>query len=357
MSEFAGRLLEWFDRAGRHDLPWQHPRSPYFVWISEVMLQQTRVETVIPYFQRFVERFPGVAELAGAPLDEVLHHWSGLGYYARARNLHRAAGAIMTEHGGRFPEDIVSVTALPGIGRSTAGAILAQAFGQRHAILDGNVKRVLARVHAVEGWTGGTATEQRLWALAEGHTPGVRVGDYTQAIMDLGATLCRRVRPACEDCPVEARCEARAMSRQADFPAARPRRPRPLRRARMLLLSDPAGAVLLQRRPPQGIWGGLWCLPELGEESAPDWASRVLGVAVDRVVPLAAVRHGFTHFELEIEPIAARATSASSPIMEPGRWVWYNAGSPAKLGLAVAVSRLIAARDPELADDRSKEPS
>jgi A/G-specific adenine glycosylase len=357
MSEFAARLLEWFDRAGRHDLPWQQPRSPYRVWISEVMLQQTRVETVIPYFQRFMARFPDVASLAAAPLDEVLHHWSGLGYYARARNLHRAAGAIMTEHGGRFPEDVTAVMALPGIGRSTAGAILAQAFGQRHAILDGNVKRVLARVHAVQGWPGTPAVEQRLWALAAAETPDARTGDYTQAIMDLGATLCRRTRPACGECPVESRCEARALGQQAEFPAPRPRRARPLRHARMLLLSDPAGSVLLQRRPPQGIWGGLWCPPELGEESAEDWASRLLGASVDQVRPLATVRHGFTHFELEIEPIAARLASIVPSLMEPDRWVWYNAGSPAKLGLAAAVSRLVAARGPGIAADLSKETS
>ena len=342
-ESFAPRLLSWHARAGRHDLPWQTGRSAYRVWVAEIMLQQTQVTTVVPYFNRFIERFADIATLAAAPLDEVLHHWSGLGYYARARNLHATARVIMTEHAGRFPTDHAAVNALPGIGRSTAGAILAQAFGQRHAILDGNVKRVLARFHAVPGWPGASRVERQLWAHAETHTPAVRVTDYTQAIMDLGAMVCRRSRPLCQECPLAPDCAARGAGRQADFPAPRPRRPRPLRRTRMLLLRDAAGAVLLEQRPPQGVWGGLWCPPELGEESAADWAGRVLGVAIGPAAPLAPVRHGFTHFELEIEPVAARIEIVPSVLMEPGRWVWYNARSPARLGLAAAVSRLVGA--------------
>lgn len=343
-EKFAAALLAWYDRAGRHDLPWLADRSPYRVWIAEIMLQQTRVGTVIPYFQRFMARFPDVAALAAAPLDAVLHQWSGLGYYARARNLRQAARIIMTEHAGRFPDGHAALCALPGIGRSTAGAILAQAFGQRHAILDGNVKRVLARLHAIPGWPGEAAVERRLWALAERHTPVARVGDYTQAIMDLGATLCRRARPACAECPVAALCSAHALGREAEFPAPRPRRTRPLRHTRMLLLSDAAGAVLLERRPPQGIWGGLWCPPELGEEPAAEWAVRVLGAAIEPTPPPAALRHGFTHFELEIQPVPARIEAPPPASMEPGRWVWYNARSPAQLGLAAIVSRLIESR-------------
>jgi A/G-specific adenine glycosylase len=352
---FAAALLRWYDQSGRHDLPWQAERSPYRVWIAEIMLQQTQVATVIPYFQRFMARFPDVAALAAAPLDEVLHHWSGLGYYARARNLHRAARTIVMEHGGRFPATHAAVAALPGIGRSTAGAILAQALGQRHPILDGNVKRVLARVHAVPGWPGEAAVERQLWALAEQHTPAARVGDYTQAIMDLGATLCRRARPACEACPVAPGCAARARGRQADFPAPRPRRPRPRRHTRMLLLSDLDGAVLLERRPLQGVWGGLWCPPELGAEAAGDWAARVLGVAVVTAPALPSVRHGFTHFELEIEPVPARIAAPAAALMEPDRWVWYNARTPAKLGLAAIVSRLIDAQAQLRAADSLKE--
>jgi A/G-specific adenine glycosylase len=340
---FAASLLDWFEREGRHDFPWQVDPSPYRVWISEVMLQQTQVATVIPYFVRFTERFRDVASLAAAPIDEVLHHWSGLGYYARARNLHAAAQTIMMRHAGRFPAELAEVLALPGIGRSTAGAILAQAYGQRHAILDGNVKRVLARVYAVPGWPGETAVARQLWELAERHTPAARVADYTQAIMDLGATLCRRSRPSCVQCPVAAGCEARRLGRQADFPGPRPRRSRPLRHARMLLLEDPEGAVLLERRPPQGIWGGLWCPPELGEASAAEWAERAIGAVIEGAESLPRVRHGFTHFELEIEPVPARLAGETPAVMEPGRWVWYNARSPARLGLAAVVGRLITA--------------
>ncbi|NGX17575.1 A/G-specific adenine glycosylase [Wenzhouxiangella sp. XN24] len=351
----AARLLDWYDQEGRHDLPWQQGRSAYAVWISEIMLQQTQVATVIPYFERFMARFPDIPSLAGAPLDEVLHHWSGLGYYARARNLHKAATVLVERHDGRFPEDFDAVSALPGIGRSTAGAILAQAFGQRHPILDGNVKRVLARVHAVPGWPGTAAVERRLWALAEEHTPAGRVADYTQAIMDLGATVCRRGRPICPACPLAARCEAHRQQRETEFPAPRPRRARPLRRVRMLLLRDAAGALLLERRPPQGIWGGLWCPPELGEESAPGWATRMLDAPVVAREPLATLRHGFTHFELEIEPVPADLCAPPRTLMEPGRWVWYNARSPAKLGLAAVVSRLIEAHSPHPAAATPKE--
>jgi len=356
MSEvFPAALLAWHGRAGRRELPWQAERSPYRVWISEIMLQQTQVATVIPYYERFMQRFPDLEALAAASLDEVLHHWSGLGYYARARNLHRAAQAVMQQHDGQFPGTIEQLRALPGIGRSTAGAILALARDQRHPILDGNVKRVLARVHAVAGWPGETAVEKRLWDLAEAHTPGVRVADYTQAIMDLGATVCRRSRPLCDACPLASLCSAREQGRQAEFPAPRPKRPRPRRRTRMLLLQGPDGALLLERRPLHGVWGGLWCPPELGEESASDWARRILGAAVDPAPSLPAVHHGFTHFELEIEPVPARLPALPGVAMEPGRWVWYNARSPARLGLAAVVSRLIEALPLECSGQENKE--
>ncbi|UCE89183.1 MAG: A/G-specific adenine glycosylase, partial [Pseudomonadota bacterium] len=214
-GQLSQQLLAWFDAHGRHDLPWQHPRTPYRVWVSEIMLQQTQVTTVIPYFERFMARFPNVTALADASLDEVLHQWTGLGYYARARNLHKAAGAMRDHHGGEFPVDFEQVLALPGIGRSTAGAILAQSHDQRHAILDGNVKRVLTRLHAIDGWPGQTTVEKQLWVLAERYTPAARCADYTQAIMDLGATVCRRSRPACEACPVSDDCVARREGRQA----------------------------------------------------------------------------------------------------------------------------------------------
>ncbi len=263
----AAKLLPWFDAHGRHDLPWQADPTPYRVWVSEVMLQQTQVETVKPYFERFMERFPDVAALAAAPQDEVMRLWSGLGYYARARNLHRAAADIVTRHDGELPESLEALVALPGIGRSTAGAILALARGQRHAILDGNVKRVLARVFMVEDAAESSAGLKKLWALSEAVTPAARVAAYTQAIMDLGATVCTRANPACDCCPLSDGCGAFAVRRTAEIPAVRRRAPRRLKRMHMLLVLS-AGRVLLERRPPQGIWGGLWAPAEFVDEEA-----------------------------------------------------------------------------------------
>ena len=272
---FARRLLAWFDTHGRHDLPWQQNPSPYRVWVSEIMLQQTQVTTVIPYYQRFMARFPTVNALAAARLDDVLHLWSGLGYYARARNLYRAATDLVSTRNGELPTSLNEMIGLPGIGRSTGAAILALAHNQRHAILDGNVKRVLSRFHEVAGWSGETATQRKLWTLAEQHTPESRVADYTQAIMDLGATVCARRRPACTLCPLNQDCGAARSGRQHLLPAPRPRRVRPVRKARCLVVESSSGGVLLQRRPPQGIWGGLWSFPELDEtEGAAQWCER-----------------------------------------------------------------------------------
>ncbi|MFN2348462.1 MAG: A/G-specific adenine glycosylase, partial [Thioalkalivibrio sp.] len=275
--DFSQRLLAWFKRHGRHDLPWQQDPTPYRVWVSEIMLQQTQVSTVISYYQRFMTRFPDVARLAAAPLDDVLHHWSGLGYYARARNLHKAAGLICERHGGLFPGDIEALEALPGIGRSTAGAILALTCGQRQPILDGNVKRVLARHAGVSGWSGEAKVLRRLWQLADARTPDRQVDAYTQAIMDLGATLCTRSRPRCEICPVAADCVARATVRTRELPAPRPKRDQPLRETGMLMVTSPAG-VLLERRPAQGLWGGLWGFPEVADaDHALAWCRAHLG--------------------------------------------------------------------------------
>jgi len=259
----ADTLLAWFDTHGRHDLPWQHPRTPYRVWISEIMLQQTQVSTVVPYFERFLQRFPDVHSLAAAAQDDVLALWSGLGYYARARNLHRAAQHIVERHDGKFPTTLEAWLALPGIGRSTAGAILAQAFEQRQPILDGNVRRVLARYHAIDGWPGDRAVQDQLWKRAEAATPHRRIADYTQAIMDLGATVCTRT-PRCNQCPLSTGCGAHRLGRTADFPGRRPRKTLPVRLTAMLVLRDENGRILLVRRPPTGIWGGLWSLPECG---------------------------------------------------------------------------------------------
>lgn len=341
-TAFQRRILQWFDAHGRKDLPWQRDVNPYRVWVSEIMLQQTRVATVIPYFERFMARFPGVRELARAPLDEVLHHWSGLGYYARARNLHHAAQRIDRELDGRFPEDFETVVSLPGVGRSTAGAILSLGCGQRHAILDGNVKRVLARFHAVEGWPGQPAVAEELWGHAERYTPTARVAEYNQAMMDLGATLCMRGRPACGDCPLADRCAAHGAGREAEFPVPRPKKTLPVRSTRMLLVEDGEGRVLLQRRPPAGIWGGLWSLPEPApEQSLEDWCRATLGAEPDVVEAWPVVRHTFSHFHLDIEPLRVSLGNRGLCVLEGEGSVWYNCARPDSRGLAAPVLRLL----------------
>ncbi|MFO7593801.1 MAG: A/G-specific adenine glycosylase [Pseudomonadota bacterium] len=343
MNDFARRLLAWFDRHGRHDLPWQKEPTPYRVWVSEVMLQQTLVATVIPYYERFMQRFDDVLALADAPLDDVLAHWSGLGYYSRARNLHKAAQQIRDQHQGEFPRQLEAVMALPGVGRSTAGAILAIACRQHHAILDGNVKRVLSRHGAIEGWPGKCEVEKRLWQLAEGYTPAERVADYTQAIMDLGATLCSRTRPRCEECPVRSDCQAAAQGRVADFPGRKPRKALPVKKTRMLLLQNGDEALLLQRRPPAGIWGGLWSLPECPhEEDIGRWCREHFGVEPVSAEAWAGIRHTFSHFQLEIEPWYCRVQPLEpAQVMEQLAALWYKTQSFNQLGLPAPVKRLL----------------
>jgi A/G-specific adenine glycosylase len=302
---FAARLLAWFDTHGRHDLPWQHPRTPYRVWVSEIMLQQTQVPTVIGYFGRFVARFPDLPTLAAASEDEVLALWSGLGYYSRARNLHRAARACVESHGGELPATIEALAALPGIGRSTAAAILAQAHGQRQAILDGNVKRVLARLSGETGWPGQPAVERRLWADAESRLPDAaasnpRFADYTQALMDFGATHCTPRRPRCADCPFKDDCRALASAAVAAIPARKPSKPLPTRQARMLVLRDAHGRVLLERRAGKGVWQGLWSLPEAANDEDETALRAHLGVAPGDALP--AFTHVFSHYRLEVRP-------------------------------------------------------
>ena len=299
----ADTLLAWFDAHGRHDLPWQHPRTPYRVWISEIMLQQTQVNTVIPYFERFMQRFPDVHSLAAAAQDEVLALWSGLGYYARARNLHRAAQRLVEQHDGTFPTTLDGWLALPGIGRTTAGAILAQAFEQRQPILDGNVRRVLARYHAIDGWPGDKAVQERLWQVAAAATPHRRIADYTQAIMDLGATVCTR-RPDCSRCPLADGCRARAAGNPRAWPGRRPRKPLPVKRTAMLVLRDNDNRILFEHRPPAGIWGGLWSLPECAvNESVSRHCRDRLGVRVENLSAGQTFRHTFSHFHLDIVPV------------------------------------------------------
>lgn len=340
MSTIASRLLDWFDRHGRHDLPWQHPRSPYRVWVAEIMLQQTQVAAVIGYFERFMRAFPELPALAAADEDAVLAHWAGLGYYARARNLHRAARICMQRHGGELPGSRQALQALPGIGRSTAGAILAQAFGAREAILDGNVKRVLARHAGVEGWPGLPAVERRLWALAEAALPQARMADYTQALMDLGATLCRPRAPDCAGCPLAADCVARREGRVQQLPTARPRRVLPERQAVFLLLRDRAGRVLLGRRGAGGVWQGLWSLPQHADGAQALAAARALGATGLRRV--ARFDHGFSHYRLQAEVLAGDACAIREEV--PGRPAvdWIAPNRLGALGLPAPIRRVLA---------------
>jgi len=341
MTTLAPRLLAWFDAHGRHDFPWQRDRTPHSIWVSEIMLQQTQASTVIPYYERFMRRFPTVAALAGAPLDDVLAHWAGLGYYARARNLWRAARIVVEEHGGELPTTFDALHALPGIGRSTAGAILAQAHGQRWPILDGNVKRVLARYHAVAGWPGLPAVANELWRHAEAHTPHERVADYTQAIMDLGATLCARSRPACTVCPLAIDCSTCRAGTQALYPAPRPRRERAQRQVAVLVVRAPDGRVLLERRPASGIWGGLYSLPELPtEDSARDWCARMLGAAVAAERVLATIEHAFSHFDLDLTPRLLDLAVAPSTVMDRDDWHWCRPGAQLDVGVPAPVAAL-----------------
>ena len=341
-GSFAGRLLAWWDVHGRKDLAWQRDRTPYRVWVSEIMLQQTRASTVVPYFERFVRRFPDVAALARAGLDEVLHLWSGLGYYARARNLHRAAGIIVRDHGGVMPDTAEAVEALPGVGRSTAAAVVAQGYGRRAAILDANVKRVLARRHRVAGTISSTATLAELWRLAESHTPAERVADYTQAIMDLGAAVCRRSRPRCAECPVHTDCEAFAAGDPERYPERAQRRARRLERSRFFVVVDPDGACLVERRPPRGVWGGLWSPPERNPGESVRGFLDQAGIAadlVDHVQPAGVFRHGFTHYDLDVEPVYVRLKERPAAVRErAGRWIDPR---DHRLGLSTVAARLV----------------
>lgn len=341
---FAERLLVWWDEHGRRNLPWQKPRTPYRVWISEIMLQQTRVATAVPYFERFVRRFPDAGTLADSGLDEVLHYWSGLGYYARARNLHRAA-RIVADRGGGFPATAADLRELPGIGRSTAAAIVAQAYGVRASILDANVKRVLARQHRVSGPVSSSKTQNELWRLTEAHTPHERVADYTQAMMDLGAILCRRIRPQCSACPVRQTCQAFATDEVERFPEpAKRRTTRRCERRRIFVLTDPNGRCLVEQRPAFGIWGGLWSPPERDAEETLERFLAVAGIETDLVGEsrtAAPFRHGFSHFDLDIEPVYARLRATPTVAHDRGER-WIRPGEHA-LGLSAVAVKLLSA--------------
>jgi len=341
--EFAPRLLKWFDIHGRHSLPWQAELTPYRVWVSEVMLQQTQVATVIPYYERFMREFPDVASLAQAPLDEVLHQWTGLGYYARARNLHACAQAVVAKYGGEFPDTLDAMMALPGIGRSTAGAILAISRGQRHPILDGNVKRVLARVFGIAGDPGSSAVLASLWEHAEACTPTERVGDYTQAIMDLGAALCTRARPACTVCPMNDGCIAALEGRQAELPGRKQKRHRPSREATLLIAQrgvNASSSVLVERRPASGLWGGLWSPPQFDSDTqAIEWCTQKIGEARVEATTLPPIEHAFTHFDLRLKPLRVRC-QVTSQVREDGDLLWYRLKSPPKIGLPQPIAQL-----------------
>ena len=340
-NTFAGRILAWFAENGRKDLPWQRNPTAYRVWVSEIMLQQTQVATVIPYYERFMQSFGDIRSLAAADTDAVLHYWSGLGYYARARNLHEAARIVRDRFAGEFPADFADVVALPGIGRSTAGAILALSRGERYAILDGNVKRVLARFYAIPGWPGTTSVANMLWEKAELHTPSESVASYTQAIMDLGATICTRTKPRCDNCPLAADCAAHAAGTETGFPGKRAKANRPRRRTHMLLVHCD-NTVYLERRPASGIWGGLWSLPELDSAAGiADWCASKFNTGPERVENWEVLSHSFTHFELDIQPIAVLVRRPATMVADDADSTWYEAGSSRQLGIAAPVAQLL----------------
>jgi A/G-specific adenine glycosylase len=337
--EFQQRLLEWFKLYGRKNLPWQKNITPYRVWISETMLQQTQVSTVIPYYDRFVERFPNVESLAASAIDEVLQHWSGLGYYARARNLHKAA--LLIDQQGIFPDSFDELIKLPGVGRSTAGAILSIAFNRSHPILDGNVKRVLARYRAINGWPGEANVNQQLWQLSTELTPNDRVADYTQAIMDLGATLCSRHQPACLLCPLQEDCMARKTGRVADFPNRKPVKLLPVKQLVFLVLRDKQNRILLAKRPPTGIWGGLWSLPEFEHvDSAISWCAEN-DINISTQETLKSGRHNFSHYHLDYLPLHVKTDDVIHKVMEGERLLWYDTNKNQNIGLPAPIKQFL----------------
>jgi A/G-specific adenine glycosylase len=339
-SSFSALVLKWFDQHGRKHLPWQQDISAYRVWLSEIMLQQTQVATVIPYFERFIACFPTVQSLAAAPIDEVLHLWTGLGYYARARNLHKCAQTVVNQYDGEFPATVEALADLPGIGRSTAGAIVSIAFQQRAAILDGNVKRVLARYNAVDGWPGQLPIANQLWEIAETHTPSARANHYTQAMMDMGATLCTRSKPRCDVCPLNGGCIAYAQGNPSDYPGKKPKKILPEKSVQLLMLRNPAGDFLLQQRPAQGIWGGLWSFPELAIDADAQEFAEDHYASVIELEKWNSYRHTFSHYHLDITPVLIQLATSPHTIGEAATH-WYNPHQPDALGLAAPVKKLL----------------
>jgi A/G-specific adenine glycosylase len=336
---FQQRLLVWFDLQGRKDLPWQHPVSPYRVWVSEIMLQQTQVVTVIPYFQRFMHTFPDIKTLANAPLDKVLQHWAGLGYYARARNLHKTA-IIITKQ-GEFPNSVEKLVALPGIGLSTAGAISSIAFNNSAAILDGNVRRVLTRFQALSGWAGTASVNKELWEWSRFYTPVARVADYTQAIMDLGATLCTQSKPQCKQCPLIENCKAYSQGIVAELPTPKPKKKLPIKTLVFLILHNNQQQILLEKRPPIGIWGGLWSLPEFESIKAVNNWCGLNNIVIQQQKPLKTQRHSFTHYHLDYTPLVIYSHNLTNIVMEANQSLWYKAEEINTLALAAPIKQLL----------------
>lgn len=337
-KQFQIKILSWFKKHGRKDLPWQKNISPYRVWLSEIMLQQTQVQTVIPYFNNFIKRFPTIKKLAEAPIDDVLHLWSGLGYYARARNLHKTAQIILKEYRGQFPHDLQTLQALPGIGKSTAGAILAIAMKKHGVILDGNVKRVLARFCAIKDMTN----EKKLWEIAEHYTPENQIENYTQAMMDLGAMICTRTKPLCEKCPLEKFCIAHQTNCETEFPEKRAAKKIPTRKTYMLVMRDKNQSVLLEKRPSFGVWGGLWCFPQIDSlKMLEDTCHRKYDCKIITIKNLKKFRHTFSHFHLDITPILIDVIQSNQHIMEENMIIWYNKKHIGRLGIPKPVTKLL----------------
>lgn len=338
-EKFSNKVLCWFDGHGRKDLPWQQEISPYRVWVSEIMLQQTQVKTVIPYFESFMVRFPDVSSLANGPIDDVLRLWSGLGYYARARNLHLTAKKVVAEWGGVFPDSLEALTGLPGIGRSTAGAILSISQNKRAAILDGNVRRVLCRFHALEGFPGDLKVQRKLWELAESYTPDDRVAAYTQAMMDLGAMVCKRSMPDCYSCPLQEDCLAYKQGKVQAYPSPKPKKIKPVKSSLMVLFIFEE-KVLLYKRPQAGIWGGLWSLPEFSDKESIEKFSVRAGLIGENMVFGELYRHTFTHFHLDVIPVYIRVVQKSLKVMDDHQEAWYGLDDLSQLGLPALVKRL-----------------
>lgn len=342
MSLFSEKILSWYDQYGRKNLPWQHNITPYRVWLSEVMLQQTQVKTVIPYFEEFTTEFETIEALAKASEDQVLKLWSGLGYYSRARNLHKAAKQVCDDFDAVFPDSMEDMQSLAGVGRSTAAAILSIALEQPQAILDGNVKRVLTRYHAIEGWTGKATVLKQLWLCAEQHLPTSRNRDYTQAIMDLGATLCTRSKPACCHCPLQLGCVAFKQGNMTDYPTPKKKKALPEKKTIMLILQNAEQEVFMLKRPPTGIWGGLWCFPQFETDSdVTAWLDRqdLNAIIIERLVKFT---HVFSHFRLQIEPLIMQLESPlKEGVMEDDKNLWYNLNTEFKGGLATPVQKLL----------------